>query len=431
MPVTRLTRLLPLVACFAAASARGAAPEHNWPTFRGPHRTAVSTETGLLTAWPEEGPKLLRSIPGSGRGYSSLAVVDGRIYTLGDGLSIAPDRDEYLVCFDQETGQPLWMTKTGPAWNEGNPGWQSSRSTPTVAEDNVYVITPQGVLHCCAVADGKEQWKKDLQREFRGTKADGWGYSESPLVDGDRVIVTPGAPTNTMVALNRGTGEVVWTASREGDRGAGHSSIVISEVGGVRVYVQTTGSGALGVRADDGELMWSYEIDSTTAVIPTPIVRDDLVFFTAGYGRGGALLRQIASGGSVTIDEIYGLQQRLANKHGGVVLVGDHLYGDSDDKGRPFCADLLTGEIAWNERGPGSGSAAIAAADGHLYIRWADGLVALVKANPQAYEVVSTFTPPGSGDRPSWAHPVISNGRLFLREHNAILIYDISADAAR
>jgi outer membrane protein assembly factor BamB len=229
-----------------------------------------------------------------------------------------------------------------------------------------------------------------------------------------------------MVALNKRTGDLLWKAIRPEDRGAGHSSAVISEIGGTRVYVQSTGSGAMGVRASDGKLLWSYPIDKTTAVIPTPIVRDDLVFFVAGYKRGGALLRQIGSSDdSVTIEEVYGLKTELANKHGGVVLVGDYLFGDSDDGGIPYCAALATGERTWQSRGSGKGSAAMLAADGRLYIEYADGTLVLAKADPKEYIEVSSFKVPGSGERPSWAHPVIADGRLYLRENDRILCYDI------
>jgi outer membrane protein assembly factor BamB len=190
--------------------------------------------------------------------------------------------------------------------------------------------------------------------------------------------------------------------------------------------VQTTASGAFGVDAETGRLLWSYPIDKTTAVIPTPIVRDDLVYMVAGYKRGGALLRQIPQGnGGVTIEEVYGLKPELANKHGGVVLVGNHLYGCADDKQIIICADLETGETVWKERGSGKNSVAIAAADGHLYLRYQDGTMALAKADPSGFVEVSSFQIPGSGDRPSWAHPVILDGRLYLREGDTILCYDI------
>jgi len=403
-----------------------ASPSDSWPTFRGPARTAVAPDTGLLTEWPKDGPKLLWQVDGAGRGYASTAIADGKLYTLGDGSSTAPDADEYLMCFNLEDGKPLWKTKTGAPWNEGKPTWQSSRSTPTVDGEQVYVITPTGKLICCATADGKELWTKDLKGDFGGSKADIWGYSESVLVDGDRLVCTPGGEKNTMVALSKATGELIWTTSRAGDRGAGHASIVISDVGGTKVYVTTTGSGALGVRAQDGKLLWTYDIEKTTSVIPTPIVRGDLVFFTAGYGRGGALLRQVAGEeDAIKVDAIYPVKPDLANKHGGVVLVGDHLYGDSDDKGLPFCAELMTGNVVWKGRGSGRNSACVAAADGHIYIRYQDGMMTLVKADPEKFQEVGSFQVPGSGDRPSWAHPVILDGKMYLREGDKILCYDV------
>jgi len=397
----------------------------DWPTFRGTDRTAVSKETDLLQSWPEGGPPVVWSVEGTGRGYTSLAIKNGRMYLVGDKVADVPDKDEYLLCYDIATGQRIWQAKLGAPWNEGKDNWQSSRGTPSVDDERVYALTANGELACCDAATGSEQWRKSLQTDFGGSKADRWGYSESVLLDGDRLICTPGGETNTMVALDKQTGEKIWSVAREGDTGAGHASIVISEVGGVKVYVQTTGKGALGVR-DDGVLMWSYPIERTTAVIPTPIIRDDLVFFAAGYKRGGALLRQVAGDvGQVTVEEVYPLNVELANKHGGIVLVGDYLFGDSDDAGIPFCADLMTGEIKWKSRGTGKGSIAVAAADGCLYLHYADGTMVLAKADPSEYVETSVFSVPHSGERPSWAHPVILDGKLYLREHNAILCYDV------
>jgi outer membrane protein assembly factor BamB len=401
------------------------ADDKDWPTFRGADRTNVAPDTGLLEQWPEDGPELAWEAAGAGRGYASVAISGGRLYTLGDGVSTAEDEDEYLTCFDRATGKQLWKSKTGAAYKLRQASWESSRSTPTVDGDRVYVLSPQGKL-VCVNTDGVEQWQVDLTTTFNGKKAEMWGYSESVLIDGDNVICTPGGSENTMVALNKKTGKQVWSTSRPNDRGAGHASIVISEIGPTRVYVQTTGSGAMGVRATDGKLLWTYDIDKTTAVIPTPIVRDDLVFFSAGYGRGGALLRQSADGDGVKVEEIYPLNPKLGNKHGGIVLVGDYLYGDSDDRGTPFCAELMTGEVKWKSRGSGKNSASVVAADEHVYIRYADGTMTLVKADPESFQEVSHFKVPGSGDRPSWAHPVICEGRLYLREGDKILCYKIS-----
>ena len=408
----------------------------DWPTFRGAERTAVAPDTDLLKSWPATGPRLIWEAAGAGRGYASLAIAGDRIYTLGDGLSTANDKDEYLSCFDRETGKQLWKTKTGQPWAEGPESWQSSRSTPTVDGDMVYVITPHGQLVACATADGKERFRIDLKAQFGGKKGDSWGYSESPLVDDNRLICTPGGEQATLVALDKKTGQLIWSCPMKGDRGAGHASVVISQPqssrplsgqgGGRKVYIQTTGAGAFAVDAQTGKFQWAYPIDQTTAVIPTPIVRGDLVFFSAGYKRGGALLRQVpGADGGVTMQEVYGLKKELANKHGGIVLVGDHLYGDSDDAGIPFCAELMTGNVVWKKRGSGKGSATVVAADGHLYVRFADGTLALAKADPADYVEVATFKIPGSDARPSWSHSVILDGRLYLREQDKILCYDL------
>ena len=200
---------------------------------------------------------------------------------------------------------------------------------------------------------------------------------------------------------------------------------MISDIGGTKVYVQTTGSGAMGVRASDGKLLWTYGIDKTTAVCPTPIIRDDLVFFSAGYGRGGALLRQVADGDKVNVEEVYPLNPKLTNKHGGIVLVGDHLYGDTNDKGTPFCADFMTGKVLWKSRGAGKSSAAVTAADGKLFFLYANAMMTMVNANPDSFEEIGKFKVPGDTDRPSWAHPVILDGKLYLRQGTNIHCYSL------
>lgn len=418
--------------CFCLVAVVGTAQEvtlkGDWPQFRGPKRDGVSSETGLLTEWPDDGPPLVWESSGAGRGYGSLSIVDDRVFTLGDGLSTAGDEDEYVSCFDRASGKQLWKTKVGAPWTSGQAAWQSSRSTPTVDGDLLYVVTPFGELVCLESRTGVERWRTHMKDELEGQKGDGWGYSESVLIDGEKVVCTPGGSRATMVALNKENGELIWKAVWPEDRGAGHGSIVIGLAGTTRVYVQTTAGGALGVRASDGQLLWTYPMERTTAVIPNSTVRGDLVFVTAGYGRGGALLRQVPDGsGGVDCEEVYPLSVELNNKHGGVVLVGDHLYGDSDSKGMPFCAEFLTGKRMWNERGSGKGSAAVTAADGYLYIRYDNGVMVLAKASPDAYEEVSSFEIPYSGERPSWSHPVIAGGRMYLREQDRVLCYDISA----
>ncbi|MFM9024492.1 MAG: PQQ-binding-like beta-propeller repeat protein [Planctomycetaceae bacterium] len=422
----------PRLAAAALAALVAAAPARadDWPTFRNTDRTAVAPDTDLLEAWPAEGPPLVWKTAGAGRGYAGPAGAGDWVYTLGDGLSTAADADEYLSCVERATGTQLWKTKTGKPWSDGKESWQSSRSTPTVAGDTVSVLTPFGQLVACAVGDGREIFRVDLTAApFGGKKGDAWGYSESVTVDGDRIVCTPGGAQATLVAFDAQTGRPAWTCPAPDTRGAGHASIVTATVGGRKVFVQTTASGALGVDARTGALLWTYPIEQTTAIIPTPIVKDDLVFIAAGYKRGGALLRQVPGpDGTVRVEEVYPMKPELANKHGGIVLVGDHLYGGADDQPILFCAELLTGRVVWKERGSGKNSVALAAADGHLYARYSDGTLALVPADPAGYREAAAFTVPGSGERPSWAHPVIVDGRLYLREGDEILCYDVRAE---
>lgn len=417
------------LACLPVSAADD--PTGNWPQWRGPKRDDVSTDTGLLTKW-DGAPKLLWETKGAGRGYASVAVVGGKVYTMGDNLSTAQDKDEYATCFDAATGKQLWMTKLGPAVRTG--GYDGSHATPNVDGEHVYFMTPQAVIVCLKAADGKEVWRKDLQKDFQGKKGDGWGYSESVLIDGDNLICTPGNAANTMVALNKKTGEKVWAAPVAGDKGAGHSSVMVSEIGGTRVYVQTTASFVLGVRAKDGKVLWTHPIGAT-AVIPTPIVKGDLVLAVAGYGKGAALLRQVPGpDGDVKVEVVYDYKREMTNKHGGVVLLGDYVYGDADDRGSIWCAKLTTGEQqpGWRVPPPatqrGGNSASVTAADGHLYVRYADGKMALAKADPAAgYKEVGSFQIPHKGSAPSWSHPVVTGGRLYLRENDWIMCYDVKA----
>lgn len=411
----------------AGSMLRAETPSTDWSTFRGRDRTGVSNEAGLLSAWPEGGPKLLWETRKIGRGYSSLSFAGGKVYTAGDQV---PDEDEnaaFLLCLNREDGKILWKTRVGDAWNSGKTAdWHGTRSTPSVDGDIVCIVTPQGVLTCCDSQTGKVKWQKTYSGDFGGKKGDSWGYGESVLIDGDRVICTPGGEKTTMAALNRNTGEVIWTTVRNGDRGAGHSSAVISEIGGVKVYVQTTASGPIGVRAADGQLLWEFPIPQITAVIPSPLVRGDTVFFTAGYGTGaGALLKQVPAGdGKVNLEVVYPLKAALKSRQGGVVLIGDYIYADTDMSGTPFCAELATGEIKWRKRGRG-GNADLVAAGDRLYILYQGGTMVLAKADPEDYVEISSFKVPGSGQRPSWAHPAIHDGKLYIREHDRVLCYDV------
>lgn len=386
----------------------------DWPQFRGPARDGVSTEKGLLQSWPEGGPPLAWTAKGLGGGYSSVSVSGDRVYTLGN-----KGKDSVVVALSRATGGVLWTAEVGPAGG-------SLGCTPTVDGDRVYALGQMGDL-VCTDRDGKRVWQRNLAKEFGGVKG-GWNYCESPLVDGDRVVVTPGGKEATMVALEKATGKEVWRCPiKTRHTEAGYSSVVVATVGGVRHYVQLFNGGLVGVSLD-GRVLWAHEkLGGNTANVPTPVVMGDHVFSSIGYGRGASLLRLTAAGGAVTAQEVY-YARELTNKHGGVVRVGDYVYGDTDDSGHPYCAEVRTGKVVWKraEEGTGRGSASVTYADGRLYFHYENGTVALVDPTPGGYREVGSFQAPRR-DGASWAHPVVCDGRLYLREGNMLYCYDVRA----
>lgn len=392
----------------------------DWPQWRGPNRDGISAEKGLMKEWPAAGPTLLWQAKGLGGGYASVAIANGKIYTLGQR-----NKGTSLICLDEATQKEIWAT----ALESGEPN-----CTPTVDGDLVYALGRKGDLLCADAKTGKELWRKNFGTDFGGKMMSGWGYSESPLVDGDRLICTPGAGQAMIVALNKKTGETIWSAPMpeiKGDRGrdgAGYSSVVISKAAGVKQYIQLTGRGVISVDAEKGQPLWSYnKVANGTANIPTPIVKDDLVFCSSGYGTGAALLKIVRDGTTLKAEEVYFLSARdMQNHHGGMILVGDHVYcGNGHNQGFPLCVELKTGKIAWSQpRGAGDGSAAVAYADGHLYFRYQNGIMALIEATPEAYRLKGSFKL-ASVKGQSWPHPAISNGKLYLRDQDNLMCYDL------
>jgi outer membrane protein assembly factor BamB len=392
-----------------------------WPQWRGPKRDGVSQETGLLKEWPESGPPLAWQTKGLGQGTSSIAIASGRIFTLG-----TRGNNEVALALDQDSGKELWATAIGPArtrFSHAEP-----KSTPTIDGNLVFAVGMNGSIVCLESATGKLIWRKEYESDFGGQMMSGWGYSESPLVDGDRVVCTPGGDQAALVALNKKTGQVIWKAVVAQSGGAGYSSIVIAEVGGIRQYITLLGpsAGVVGVTAKDGRFLWRYNrVANGTANIPTPIVRGDLVFCSTGYGAGAALLKLVPSGGGIKVEEEYFISgDKFQNHHGGMVLVGDHVYaGSGHNNGFPTCIELRTGKIVWGkQRGPGSESAAVVCADGSLYFRYQNAVMALIEANPAGYKVRGSFRIP-NGATPSWSHPVVAGGRLYLRDQDRLLCY--------
>ncbi|MDX1963874.1 MAG: PQQ-binding-like beta-propeller repeat protein [Pirellulales bacterium] len=442
LPFDRRWRLAPiLVALFLAGGAileswtpRGlpAADAQNnstdWPQWRGPNRDGISPLQGLKTDWTG-GLNVAWQVNNLGDGYASLAIQGDRIYTMGE-----QQNTEFLMALNREGGAKLWETSVGG--HSDNGGYPGPRCTPTADGERVYALGSRGDLVCVNAVDGSEIWRKSLSRDFKGKMMSGWGYTECPLVDGDALICTPGGKEHTVVALNKLTGETLWSCAvpDEGDAGkagAGYSSCVIANCGGVKQYVQLLGRGLVGIDAATGKLLWTYNrVAGKVANIPTPVVRGDYVFGSTGYGDGGAALVKIVKNGEqLAAEEVYYLSaEEFRNHHGGMILIGDYIYGgDGQNKGFPTCLEFLTGKRAWGEkkiRGPGEGSAAIIAADGYIIWRYQNGLLALIPANPQKYEVTATFQLPTS-DKPSWPHPAIAGDKLYIRDQGALYCYEL------
>ena len=395
----------------------------DWNQWRGPLRNGISAETGLLKKWPDEGPPLAWQTRGLGRGFSSVVVSNGKLFTMGKRQG-----GVFLIALNAKDGSELWATPLG---NNANPN-----CTPTVDGKFVFALSLGGDLVCADTETGKLIWKKNYAQEFGGRMMSSWGYSESPLVDGNSLICTPGGRSAMIAALDKRTCRTLWKTRRPqglGDRGkagAGYSSIVISNATGVKQYVQLTGKGVIGVRASDGRLLWVYNrIANGTANIPTPIIKDDYVFCSSGYGTGAALLKIERRGQRFNPREMYFLDAKtMQNHHGGMIMIGDYIYcGHGHNKGFPLCLNWKTGRVAWSAgRGPGSGSAAIAFADGRLYFRYENHIMALISAKSDGYSLDGKFRLPTRNGQ-SWPHPAISGGKLYLRDQDELLCYDIRA----
>ncbi len=418
----------------AKATAKGANPGSDWPQFRGPNRDGKSGETGLLKSWPEQGPPLAWTMTGFGNGFSSVAIVDGKLYTMGDVESGEGDDgkiEQSVVAVDLAAREHLWTAKVGEPWKTGKDG---PRCTPTIDGDLLYAIGTHGDLVCLESATGKEVWRKNFDKDFGGKMMSKWGFSESPLVDGDKLLCTPGGKDAAIVALDKKTGQTIWKAAapdigKRGKDGAGYGSVVVAEIGGIRQYIQMMGRGVVAVAADDGRFLWGYnKVANDVANIPMVVVDGDYVFCTTSYKTGSALLKVVPSGGGLNAEEIYFLgPEQFENHHGGVVLLDGYIYGgDGQNKGTLVCLEMKTGKIMWKEKPLGKGSAALLYADGNLYYRYQDGLMTLVEATPEGLNVKGRFMLHTIG-KYSWPHPVILDGKLYLRDNDTLMCYDISA----
>src|SRR5262245_1904879 len=378
-------RLLAVILLLAPALAIAA----DWPQWRGPNRDEISTEP-VSTSFGTDGPKLLWTFDKAGEGYSSPSIVGNLLYCLG------ADDKEFAFCMNTDTGEQIWRVEVGDRFpqDRGN----GPRGTPTLDGDRLYFVRGRGDIHCLSTTDGKEIWHKNFRKDYGGNIMSGWGYSESPLVDGDKLICTPGGKVGTLVALNKKTGELIWQ-SKDLQDDAAYSSPIVAEVEGVRQYIQVTKLGVGGVRANDGKMLWFVEIPGhRTAVIPTPIYHDGHVYATAGYGCGCDLIKLTKSGDEFNAEKTY-TNKNMINHHGGVVLLDGYVYGFSD---RPVdawvCQDFKTGAVK-AKLGPGPGKGALTCASGTLFCYDENkGDIYVVKASPSDFKVLSNFKLPKKSD---------------------------------
>ena len=407
----------------------------DWPAWRGPNRDAICRETGLLQKWPAGGPKLLWKKTGVGEGYSGPAIVGNVLYTMGN-----LGGEEVVLALDvDQAGKEVWATRLGAVQYKGN--FPGTRCTPTIdgpstsslrsehsgsktgQAERLYVVGASGRLACLAVKTGKVIWRRSFVTDFGGV-VPRWAYAESVLIDGDLLLCTPGGPKGSIAALDKATGKTVW-ASKFGDK-ASYSSIVKASVGGVKQYVAFTFEGVVGVAADSGKLLWRYRKPGHTAEwgnvnVMTPIWSDETVFASSNYKVGGGLARIVKTGDVFKAEQVY-FTKKMENHHGGVILLDGALYGASNPR-ILRCLDHKTGKVLWESREPGKCS--LIYADGLLYCRNETGPICLVKATSRSYQLMGKFDQPDRSKQKAWPHPVIAHGRLYIRDQDILLCYDV------
>jgi outer membrane protein assembly factor BamB len=417
-----------LVVVTACAGAAAAAAD-DWPQWQGPDRNAMSRERGLLQEWTPDGPPLAWKAEGLGGGYSAPSVADGRIFGMSDR-----GQDEVVWALSEEDGTALWTTRLGPAFQQSWPqGKEGPGATPTVDGELLYVMGLAGNVACLRVRDGSIVWQRRLQDDF-GAPVPTWSFRESPLVDGEKVVVTPGAEGATLVALDKRTGETLWKSEVPGNPQASYSSAIAIDLEGQREYVQFTAKAVVGVAASDGRFLWRYDAPANShgINISTPLYHQGQVFAASAYGNGGGLVRLVRDAdGGVEAEEVY-FTNKMQNHHGGMILFDGALYGANggNSGGYLVCLDFPTGEVQWDQRRDGrhAPKGSVAFADGRLYYRTEEGTMLLIEPNTEQYLERGRFEQPERSDKPAWAHPVIANGRLYLRDQDVLLAYDIGTD---
>ena len=408
-----------------------AATANDWAEFRGPKRDGVCTETSLLKEWPAAGPAQLWSAQNLGIGFSTPTIADGMIFGMG-----TRDGKDGIWALKQTDGSELWFTPidTPRETNQNN----GPSGSPTYDDGKLYTVSSKGQFVCLNAADGKEIWKIDYLEQY-GSSVPTWGFTDSPLIDGAHVIAIPASEKAAVVALNKATGKEVWKTVIPGGvgGGAGYSSAIKATIAGTPQYVILTGesAGVIGVDAASGKLLWQYKARPAAggvAQIPIPIVTEDRVWVSCSYAGGSALLQIVKEGGKFKANELKLYRKReLNNHHGGMVQVGDYAYfGHNQNDGNPVCVNLKTGAIQWGpEQNPEGcdGSAAVLYADNRLYYRYQNGMLVLMEPSPEKLKVISSFKLPEPSGKEHWAHPVIADGRLYIRDQEKLHCFDVKA----
>ncbi len=400
--------LLLLVMVVGAAGAE-------WPQFHGPRRDNISTETGLLKSWPEGGPKLLWTASGIGFGFSTVAIANGLIYTTGN-----VGEKTMITALDLE-GKVRWQAPNGPAYKRSHPG---TRSTPTIEGDRLYHENADGDVVCMDARTGKVLWHVNILERFKGRNIS-WALAESLLIDGQKVICTPGGEEIGLAALDKTTGKTIWTCRGTGDK-PGYCSPILVEYQGARIIVTLMAKSIVGVDAETGKLLWKVPHKTPfDENIMTPIHRDGCIFVSTRT-TGSRLLRLVVEGGRVGVEQLWHTT-KMDIQHEHAVLLDGHVYGSCHSAaGVPWAVlEWKTGNRTYG--GKGIGRASLTYADGHLYLVNHRGQVALVRPRADRFDLVSTFRIPRKGRGPVWAHPVVCGGRLYVRHGDFLFCYDIQA----
>lgn len=402
-----------------------------WSRFHGQDGRNLSPDTGLCTSWPKEGLPLAWTLKGLGQGYSNIALAGEVLFTMGDQTSAEGKRQQCVLAFSLASKTLLWQTPIAPGVTGPFPG---PRSTPTIADGRIYALSTAGDLVCLERTKGTVLWRRNLVESYEGKMMSGWLYCESPCVDAGRVIVTPGGQQAVMVALDAITGAEIWKTpsmnfGSAGCDGAAYSSVIVATINGMRQYIQQVGRGVIGVEAATGKLLWHYNrIASKTANITDVQVIGNQVLVSNSYSRGTVLLeiRHNAAIGWQVIEKWFLSPTVFENHHGGIIVLGDYLFGGSgQNHGDPVCIHIPSGQVVWRTPAPSNGSASITYVDGHLVWRYDRGEVYITKATAQGWTITGHLSEDKSVSGARWTHPVVYGGKLFLRHHDVLSVYDV------